>query len=138
MRNNQRGFTLIEIMIVVVILGIIASIALPNYQEYVRKGNRTEAKSALLEAAQALERYYSVNGTYLSGSALASVYKTSVPPGGTALYTIAVVGTPTADTYTLQASRAGTMGGDPCGNYRISHTGVKTLDGASKSLAECW
>jgi len=138
MSNNQRGFTLIEILIVVVILAIIASIALPNYQEFVRKGNRTEAKSALLEAAQALERYYSVNGTYLSGSALPSVYKTSVPPGSNALYTIAVVGTPSADAYTLQASRAGKMAGDPCGNFRISHTGVKSLDGASKTLAECW
>lgn len=137
MNMNNRGFTLIEIMIVVVIVGILASIALPAYQEYVRQGNRTEAKSALLEAAQALERHYSVNGTYLSGGNLAAVYKTSVPPGGPAVYTLAAVSA-TANSYVLAATGVNQMAGDACGVYRISNTGERTLTGNSKSLGYCW
>lgn len=134
-----HGFTLIELMIAVVVIGILASVAYPSYMESVRKSKRAEVKAALLEGAQALERHYSANNTYLSGSALAAVFKTTVPASGSQNYTIAVSGTPTATTYTLLATRTGSMANDPCGNFEITHTGARDVKEASgKTVADCW
>lgn len=137
---RQRGFTLIELMVVIVIIGILAAIAWPMYQEYVRSAKRAEVKAALLEAAQALERHYSLNSTYLKadGTGLAEVFPTQSPPGGTANYNIAVEGTPTRSTYVLRATRAGSMTGDACGNFQIDHANNQTLNGNTRSVAECW
>jgi type IV pilus assembly protein PilE len=64
--NMRRwpGFTLIELMIVVVVISILVAVAYPSYQDYVRKGKRAEGKGALLKAAQVLERWYSDNNSY--------------------------------------------------------------------------
>lgn len=134
----SKGFTLIELMIVVAVIGILAMIAYPSYSEYVKRGKRAEAKAALMEGAQALERYYSSNGTYLKGNSLADVFALKVPGSGTANYNIAVQGTPTATSFTLQATRATSMANDPCGDFRIAHTGARTLDDATRTAAECW
>lgn len=67
--SKQRGFTLIEVMIVVVIIGILASIAYPSYREYVLKGNRAEGKAKVLQVLQAQERHYSQNMTYTTNLA---------------------------------------------------------------------
>ncbi|HBP5388065.1 TPA: prepilin-type N-terminal cleavage/methylation domain-containing protein, partial [Pseudomonas aeruginosa] len=55
--KSNRGFTLIELMIVVVIIAILAGIAYPSYDEYVKRGNRTEGQALLSEAAATQERY---------------------------------------------------------------------------------
>ncbi|UAW99024.1 type IV pilin protein [Halopseudomonas nanhaiensis] len=133
MKNNFRGFTLIELMVAVAIIGILASIAVPAYDEHVRKGLRTEARSALLESAQALERYYSVNGTYLDGGSLAQVYKEELKQGSSLTYEIAAT-TETANSYTLEATGKGKMASDDCGKYSISHTGVL---GSTSTDAKC-
>src|SRR5690606_3530943 len=64
----NKGFTLIEIMIVVIILGIIASIAYPSYVEHVRRGHETEAKGQIMEFASALEAHRAKNFTYNGAS----------------------------------------------------------------------
>jgi type IV pilus assembly protein PilE len=138
MNTKAQGFTLIELMIVVAIIGILAAIAYPSYTEYVQRGKRSEAKVALLEAVQNLERYYSANGTYLNSTALAAVFVTAVPASATAYYNIAVSGTPTRSAFMLRATRAGSMASDACGEYQIDQTGSRTLSSATKSVADCW
>jgi type IV pilus assembly protein PilE len=141
MKNS--GFTLIEVMVVVAIIAIVATIALPSYQEYVAKTRRAEAAGLLLEGAQALERYYSANGSYLSpDDTLAAVFPTQVPINGAAYYTIAATGTPTRSTFTLRATRVagGVMDGDACGDFQVDQAGQRTLNAndAGKGVAECW
>lgn len=67
--RNTLGFTIMELMIVVAIIGLLAGIAVPGYNEYVRKGKRSEGKSALLAAASRLERFYTANSCYPSNTA---------------------------------------------------------------------
>ncbi|WP_181295837.1 type IV pilin protein [Pseudomonas sp. Q2-TVG4-2] len=138
--KRERGFTLIELMIVVTIVGILAAVAYPSYIESVRKSKRAEVKAALLDAAQALERHYSANNTYLdAGGALATVFQANVPASGAATYVLASQAA-TASTYTLRATRTGSMASDPCGNYELTHAGVRGLNDSAggKTVAECW
>lgn len=126
------GFTLIELMVVVAVVAILASIAVPSYQEQVRKSRRAQAKADLVEYAQMAERFFTVNNTY-AGFTLPTTQ--SPREGGTAHYTLAVV--PTATTFTLTATAAGSQASDRCGNLGITNTGQKSETG-SASLDECW
>lgn len=132
---GTKGFTLIELMIVVAIIGILAAIAYPSYLEYVKKSNRAEATVVLMESAQALERFYSVNGSYLDSGSVAPVFPTNSPTTGTANYTVAAAGA--RNSFTLTATPTGSMSGDDCGNLSITHSGVKGASG-SKGVADCW
>ncbi len=140
MMTRQQGFTLIELMIVVVVVAILASIAVPAYQEQIAKAKRADAVAALTTAAQALERYYTSNGRYLDANGdLAAVFPTAVPESGTAYYNI----TSTAaanNSFTLRATRTGSMSGDRCGNLQLNSAGARTLhDNASGTdVADCW
>ncbi|AKH68975.1 prepilin-type N-terminal cleavage/methylation domain-containing protein [Spongiibacter sp. IMCC21906] len=148
MRNRQdriQGFTLMELMISVAIVGLLAGIAYPSYLSQVAKARRSEATSALMSGAQALERYYSTNGRYTTtagGSTLPAVFPTKVPDNGAAYYTIAATGTPAANSFTLRATRSGSMAGDDCGDFTIDETGGLALaskpSGSTKTLSDCW
>ena len=137
MNNKSNGFTLIELMIVVVIVGILAAIAYPSYTEFVRRSNRADAKTALLENAQFLERNFTVSNSYsVDGSGNAVVLPIpAVPREGTAKYTIV----PDLDTasFELQAQPVGAAAGDPCGNLSLNHLGQRGADG-SLGPAACW
>lgn len=135
--RRAQGFSLIELMITLAIIAILASLAYPSYQEHVAQGRRGEAMAALMEGAQALERYYSANGRYLNGGNVAAVFPAQVPATGAARYTIATT-IATADTFTLRATRVGIMAGDDCGDFEITHAGARQLNGATRPVDECW
>ncbi|CAI8699006.1 type IV pilus assembly protein PilE [Pseudomonas sp. IT-P12] len=131
MRRSNRGFTLIEIMIVIAIIGIIITIGYPSLTEYVKKGRRAEVAGLLSEQAQILERFYSRTNLYTGATGLSA---------GNDYYTI----TPTlADqTFLLTATRkAGSaMAGDKCGDFTLTNTGVRSMVNATSGLTtkDCW
>ncbi len=135
-QRKLGGFTLIEVMIVVAILGIIAAVALPSYRDSVMKSRRSDAKSALMQASQAMEKYYTENQKY-TGATLAAVYKTTSPDG---YYTLSFTANPTAAAYTVQAAPTAGKGqtNDKCGTFSITETGVKGVSGGSLTVADCW
>ncbi len=134
---NVRGFTLIELMIVVAIGGILASVAYPSYVESVQRGNRAEARGILLEMSQLLERNFTEANRYDQNSAgtAFALPVTQSPKTGTAKYTIQFTAGPAQTTYTLGAVPAGVMTGDACGTLTLTSTGVR---GAGGAVADCW
>jgi type IV pilus assembly protein PilE len=140
--DNRNGFTLIELMVTVAIVGILAAIALPSYTSYIKQANRSDAKSVLLENAQFLERNYTENNKYHQNSAGTGITLPVVtsPVSGTALYDISVP-ILTATTYTLTATpvTGGRMDGDECGALSINQLGQKSVSNdASLDADTCW
>lgn len=149
---KNSGFTLIELMIVVAIVGILASIAYPSYQESVAKSRRADATGALLVFANAMERHFTVNNTYRkAGGTDTTQTDTGLPrpgvfahqqsplDGGTALYNLKI-NAATATSYTLYAERTGAQASDDCGTLTYTNTGVKGVDSATTghTVDNCW
>lgn len=135
--RNSKGFTLIELMIVIAIVGVIVAVAYPSYQEYVRDAHRTDAKAVIIEMSQWMERQYTVNGRYTdaSGADPSLPLVKSPKDGADVVYNLGV--TATANTFTIVATpdAGGPQNGDRCGGLAVTQTGVKTSSGA---VAECW
>ncbi|MBK1731990.1 hypothetical protein CKO41_09340 [Thiococcus pfennigii] len=138
-RVRPRGFTLIELMITVAIVGILAAIAYPSYQEQIRKARRADAQAALLELAQFMERYYTMNNTYAGADDEGTLPFEKAPKDGDATYyTIDFEGVPDGTSYTLVATPAGAMTGDKCGTLSINAAGVKGISAEDVDLSVCW
>lgn len=144
MDKRPGGFTLIELMVAVAIIGILASIAYPNYMEYVRNGNRADAQALMLENAQFMERRFTTCGSYAAVAGAAApcnaapdLPKPQSPENGTARYSITLNPNPTATTFTVRAQPAGSYADAKCGTMTINQTGAKTESGTG-SLGDCW
>lgn len=136
--RSMGGFTLIELMIVVAIIGILAAIAIPAYTSYVARGHRAEAKQGLLELAQFMERTYTENNTYQPAGASPALPFTTMPKAGTTVYNLALDAAATsATTYRLTATPTGSMAADECGAFSIDQLGQQTVNG-TLSAPDCW
>jgi type IV pilus assembly protein PilE len=147
--DQQPGFTLIEMMVVVLLLSIIMALSIPGYRQYVQRANRTDATSDLLRLAAAQERFYLQNGTYATNAQLAAA-----PPAGLGFagsktkrgyYNVAItVANATRFTATVTADGGEKQKDDhKCETFRINESGLREAadDGGSYTAVtaeECW
>lgn len=148
------GFTLVELMIVVAVVGVLTAIALPSYTSYIARARRADARAQLLQVAQFMQRFYAANDRFdqdRAGTSVLSVMPTNMqksPADSTAMYqlnsAITSAGsytiTVTVSAYTLtMAPISGTaMASDGCGAFRVNSLGVRTITGTGKTRDECW
>lgn len=134
----QAGFTLIELMVTVAIIGILASVALPAYTNYIRRGQMQEAFSKLSDHQIKLEQYYQDNKNY--GSATGTTCGLAVPTTDARYFTYACATGNSAQSYTLTAT--GNSGNVANGAYvyTLTSDGIKhtTVFGSSASTLSCW
>ncbi|MEX2470081.1 MAG: type IV pilin protein [Pseudohongiellaceae bacterium] len=142
MKNSRRqhGFTLIEILIVVAILGVLVGIALPAYNQSVLRSNRAEAKSELMQVASEQERYFSSFNTYID-DALPLNTPTVADRDRTTQnghYVIGVAAGPSGigTSFIATATPQGDQTEDECTTLTITNTGVRGATGATAD--ECW
>lgn len=136
MKTRQKGFTLIELMIAVAIVGILTSVGYPSYQNYIRKAKRVEAQGALVSFATAMEQWRVENNGKYSGAVATDIFAAQVPTdeSGTKTYDLDFYETPTDMAYKLKAVPVAPQDSDECGTLTLDSTGVK---GAALT-AGCW
>ena len=139
--KEQQGFTLIELMIGVAIIGILAGIAYPSYQDSVMKSRRRDAQGALTGLANAMERHFTETNTYVGaadGSGVPTIYATQSPvDGGTAYYNL-TIDPVTASSFTLNATPTGPQSNDKCDTLTLTNTGARGFTGTGVTSTDCW
>ena len=147
-RARQQGFTLMELVIVMVVIGVLTAIAIPNYSAYIQRSRRAEARNQVLEATVWTERFRTQMGRFDNPAAVGTqtlpVALQCVPRNTTGTGTCRDYDvnyeTVTVTTYQLRAVpvAGGQMVADVCGNLRVDETGRRTFTGAGGTQDICW
>ncbi len=145
--NKQQGFTLIDLLIALAIIGILAAIAIPSYEKQSMSARRTDAKTALLDLASREERYFATNNVYTNDASqlygTGATFPLQVPGSGTNDYSVSVL-TPagavpaTGATFSLQAVPINNQASDACGTYLLDNTGAQTNSNTHNPSSSCW
>jgi type IV pilus assembly protein PilE len=139
--RKMSGFTLIEAMIVVAILGLIVAMGYPSYQEQVRKSRRAEGMGKLLELADRMERHYSDAGTYRHINSDGTKRDTTVAdvfPGFTSDYYTLSINSQNDINFEVWSTPKGSQLKDKCGKFTLTSLGVKGVPDHPSMLDECW
>jgi type IV pilus assembly protein PilE len=136
--RHQKGVTLIELLLVMVIIAILGGIAIPAYKNYVVKTNRSAAKACLSEYAQFMERYYTTNLTYAGASPGSIGCASDANLNAAYNFTVSVnVNSPRLYTVTAAPISAQSSRDTQCGTLTLDQTGTKTKSGTA-ALSKCW
>jgi len=147
MRNfrNQIGFSIIELMVAVAILGILAAIAIPNYSKYLERSRRVDAQTILLKVAAEQEKYYLENNTYGTTAQIAAGIKTSTTTINSPnnYYSIVIASKTATQDFTATASviSTGAQAGDSdCAKFSIDQAGTRTAKTSANAdnTTKCW
>ena len=140
MNNRQRGLTLIELLAVMAIVAILGSMAVAAYSASVQKSHRTDAKTGLTSAAQAMERWFTERNTYAGAVLGAGGIYAATTSNGYYNLSFVVGGTTNANAigYTLRATPVGAQANDACGVYTLDQTNNITAKGVSPPPTGCW
>jgi type IV pilus assembly protein PilE len=134
-----RGFTLLELMVVVIIMSLLAGIGYPSYRQQVIRGNRSEAKASLMQAAQGLEKCFTRFGAYNNGGCAIATNLTppnSIVSSGDGLYRVS--GEIDGASFTLRAvPQQGQASDVACGTFTLTQSGQRGVEGASGAQI-CW
>jgi len=135
MQRRQPGMSLIELLVVMVVVGILAAIAYPSYRQYVVRTNRTDAKAALEQGRQVLERCFTRFNAYDAADCEVDFDPPVTLPSGT--YRISAVLAP--GTFVLTATPQGAQAADDarCGNFTLNELGQRGVSGTD-TAAQCW
>lgn len=144
----QQGFSLIELMIVIAIVAILASVAIPSYNDHVVRGKRAKGKAFIMDIASMQERFFTENISYANGfsTTATSVKLNTSDTGADGTYTITITGSPAGCAaggatpctgYSLAAAPAGGHSDPDCGSLVYNHLGQKSVTGTA-SKEECW
>lgn len=139
-RPACSGFSLIELLTVLLIIGLLAAIGWPSYQSHLMRSQRAQAAVALLQAQQFMERHYSVHGSYLSagGARLELPLALQTVQSDSRVVYRLKIDAADALSYRLLASPQGAMQSDECGDLSLDHTGLKGRSGSASTVAQCW
>lgn len=122
----SRGFTMIELLIVIVIVSILASMAVPAYREHVAKTRRADAQSSLMELSNFMERTFTVSGTYQPGGSSPALPFSEAPRDGNPKFYDLAIQAATGNSFTLRATPKNGQAGD--GIVELQHTGARFWD----------
>jgi type IV pilus assembly protein PilE len=131
--DSQGGFTLIELVVVMVVIGILAAIAIPNYGEYVMRGHRASAQAYISDLASRQAQFFLDRRRYADTVAALNVPAPAEIANRYTVTVVAVAGPPA--TFTVTAPPNGPQASDRCGAIWIDQTGTK---GAAPGATRCW
>jgi len=137
MKGRSRGFTLVELMIVVAVIAVLAAIALPSYQNYMMRARRADGREMLQRIASAQERFYTNRMRYTADLTTAAGLNLGTAVSEAGHYNVAAVIAGDGQSYTITATPQGVQATDACANLTVNNVGARGYSG-SNSNGSCW